>query len=445
MGVCSACPRRGRRGKGPWPAVLVVALTLPTLASAAGGTPSKEAATGDFLGALVLSVLLAGALASLLRGPFRRDALILWVVKVGMTLAGMLLYEEHYAGRLDAFSYFESANPVNHRFHPDDLLNGTDFVITLTWLGRQAGLGYHAVKTLFSFIGLVGFLLWADAARRLWLELPPRAVLWVGLVPGILFWSSILGKEPLMLLALGLVAQGVAARRALQVPLVAAGILVAFLVRPWMALILGLPSIWWIAWQILSRLPTGTKGWGRRALWVATWGAVVLGVFWAAAGGAEGFRIDMNGTRSAENGLGGSSVDAPPFPDLRSMVAFWPWGAFGALYRPLPGEIVNPLFFGFAASLDGVLLLILTLRWARRGRWPDLRPNQTRWAIAVTLLWLLPYAYLSSLNLGTAARYRLQILPLVVTLLWWLGRPRVGPSGPLEPGKEPFQAPRHDG
>jgi hypothetical protein len=45
-------------------------------------------------------------------------------------------------------------------------------------------------------------------------------------------------------------------------------------------------------------------------------------------------------------------------------------------------------------------------------------------SLVVLLLWALSYAFVSSQNFGTAVRYRVQILPILLGLLLYLGRDR---------------------
>jgi membrane associated rhomboid family serine protease len=104
------------------------------------------------------------------------------------------------------------------------------------------------------------------------------------------------------------------------------------------------------------------------------------------------------------------------------MVKFAPLGAFTALFRPLPGEVLNP--FGLLAGLESLVLLALLLRASRRAKWKEFKQPLILWASTLILIWAVVYGFASIQNLGTAVRWKLQVLPLLVGLLCYLGRRR---------------------
>jgi hypothetical protein len=112
---------------------------------------------------------------------------------------------------------------------------------------------------------------------------------------------------------------------------------------------------------------------------------------------------------------------------LGDIIRVAPYGIFSALFRPLPGEVLNP--FGMLAGLEDLAFLIMAVRAAVRMRRSDLREMVVSWSIAFLLLWSFFYGFISSHNMGTAVRYRVQILPLEILLLLYLGRPKSG--GPV--------------
>jgi hypothetical protein len=119
---------------------------------------------------------------------------------------------------------------------------------------------------------------------------------------------------------------------------------------------------------------------------------------------------------------GGSSQSVTRFQDVWGMVKFVPFGAFTALFRPLPGEVLHP--FGLLAGFENLGLLALLLRAVRRARWREVMQPLIMWVAAVVLLWSVVYGFASTQNLGTAVRWKLQILPLFVGLLCYVGRRR---------------------
>lgn len=110
------------------------------------------------------------------------------------------------------------------------------------------------------------------------------------------------------------------------------------------------------------------------------------------------------------------------FSGINDVVAFVPLGIFTALFRPLPGEIMNS--FGLLAGLENFALFCLFLLAIKRTNWKDARQPLIIWAISVVVIWAAVYGFISYQNLGTAVRFKLQILPVLVGLLLYLARRR---------------------
>jgi hypothetical protein len=113
------------------------------------------------------------------------------------------------------------------------------------------------------------------------------------------------------------------------------------------------------------------------------------------------------------------------FTGIASMVAFVPKGMFAALFRPLPGEVMNA--FGLLAGLENAVILGLLLLAVVRTRLHDLRDPLVVWASLLLLVWAAIYGFVSYQNLGTAVRFRLQVLPVLLLLLLHLARRRAAP------------------
>jgi hypothetical protein len=248
-------------------------------------------------------------------------------------------------------------------------------------------------------------------------------LLFVGVFPSILFWSSILGKEPIVLLGTALYVQGVlgwyARRRGGYLLLMFVGIGMASFIRIWNGPILIFPVLVLFAMGIQERfkrialLVMGLIGFGlavRRfaaMLQMETIGDLLASAdswsqAWAIGGSAQQLDLD--------------------FTNPVSILLFIPVGIFTALFRPFPGEIMNP--FGFLAGLENLFLIGLLLLAAKRARWSDLRHPLAVWALLLVLSWGSAYSIVSYQNLGTAARFKLQIMPVLLGLLVYLGRIR---------------------
>lgn len=367
---------------------------------------------------------------SLLLWPVRprekKALLVVWGVKIAVTMGAMLFYESHYG--LDAYRFF--AEPQMQTFGWQGLSYGagTRNVIQLSWLHQQViPDSYHALKVSSAFLGLSSIYLFYRAAVRFLGREDERIFYALALFPSILFWSSILGKDTIVLFGIALHVYGVVGfysrkRRGSSAPwylfAMLAGVGIASFIRLWLGPILLMP----LAVFVL----TGVRNHSAR---------IVLLVAIAAAGlfslthVQQAFRIETQADLvettdrlSKSWARGGASQEVAEFRSLGSMVTFAPIGAFTALFRPLPGEIMNP--FGIIAGLENALLLVLLVLAIKRTSWTELKNPLLVWAISLILIWAAIYGFVSYQNLGTAVRFRLQVLPIMVALLLYLGRVR---------------------
>jgi hypothetical protein len=357
------------------------------------------------------------------RSSDRVPLALIWAAKVAVTLGFMLLYEWNFP-LLDAWAYYGAAAEPSLDSSGAGIGGGTELTIALTWLHTRLLPGsYHAAKVTFAMCGLVAVYVFYRAAvvaagrERLGL------LLGLALFPSILFWSSILGKDPVILLGIAVYAYGVVSwdRKggARYLACAIAGLALAASFRLWLAPILAAPLGVTAVLRARGAVP--------RAAWLAGGGilvAVAMRVFW------QRFAIETIGDLlSAANywsqgwAEGGSAqVLSGEFTGIGSMLAFLPLGMFTALFRPLPGEVMNA--FGLLAGLENAFVLGLLALALARTRWRDLRDPLVLWAVLVVLTWSSVYSFVSYQNLGTAVRFRLQILPILLLLLLHLAARR---------------------
>jgi len=132
----------------------------------------------------------------------------LWLIKAFMTLVVMLAYESHYG--LDAYMYFAEAI---HDFKDSGQAGGTLNVILINrFFSYFVGDSYHALKLFNSFIAFIGLILFYKTYEYIIeksnLTINNRFIYFFFLFPSVIFWSSILGKDPLNLFFIGLFSYG---------------------------------------------------------------------------------------------------------------------------------------------------------------------------------------------------------------------------------------------
>ncbi|HEY8555429.1 MAG TPA: hypothetical protein VIL43_12925 [Burkholderiales bacterium] len=369
-------------------------------------------------GALIIGALL---LVAAVGNRDARALFLLWLAKAGVALGPMLYYEAHYAV-LDAFSYHEDARRQHYLLQDAGWGRGTEN-LTLLLRGLYLVLpeSYHLAKVIFAFIGLIGIYLAHRGAQAAWGGRSLRPLYVMGLFPGLLFWSSALGKEALMILAVGLFVYGAgnfrrARHRPTAVCAALLGLVVAAGVRIWMTyLLLG-------AFLVFVLLERSIRRTGRYA-------AVALALAFAfllREPAADLLRLDAGdavahlGSLSSGWAEGGSAQEPPALDRYADVIAFIPVGGFTALFRPLPGEA--PSLFGLLAGIEGLALLGFAAMALCR---LDRRNVKDAFFVALVLLvavWAALYGIVSYQNLGTAARFRAQMLPVLLLVFmfpWW--------------------------
>ena len=380
----------------------------------------------DYLIALFWAIALGVAIWII---PFfeedRASLILLWVTRVFVALILMLPYESHYS--LDSFSYFSYGIGVPMPVSKGR--GGTSVMFNLVRLHESilpSLASYHATKLSFAMAGLGGVYIFYRAAV-MFLGRSDRRILFIlGFTPSLLFWGSILGKDPLTMLGVAIYSFGVIGickrRRSFYLVWVLAGISLAAAIRIWMAPIMAIPLII-VVWHLIPSRATGV-------LLVAACVLVMLAEIRKieqmvnlvqAASAAE--LIEQISRRGQGFERGGSATGTKlAVGGLGELIRFAPYGIFSALFRPMPGEVLNA--FGIMAGLENFVILVLAARAVARIRRSDLHEIAVAWAISFLLFWALFYGFISSHNMGTAVRYRVQILPLEILLLLYLGRYR---------------------
>jgi hypothetical protein len=393
------------------------------LAIAFGGNIPTDLLERDYL----LGVLWGGVLGALVllwpaSSTERSAVVLLWVGKLLVTLVVMLAYERQY-DFLDSYTYFsDSVDPAHSAYAITAAFGTHNTILLFSLLWDVIPPSFHALKVSCAYVGLIGVWFFYKAWREV---VPGTSVLplfVLGLTPSVLFWSSTLGKDPIVLCGLGAATWGILRIR--RAPALSAAItLIAGLalvgsIRPWIAgLFVG---------AILATSAVFARSAAVRAAWIATGLLLILGITIPVVLvlSVTGRSLLATLTAVSSGWATGGSANAPvAFESWLDPIVFLPLGAFTALFRPLPGEVGGA--FGLLAGLENLVLLALVgLSLSKVWR----RPLTFGVVLLVTfvLLWSGLYAFLSYQNLGTAVRFKLQVVPFLLALI---GLAAVGPRG----------------
>jgi hypothetical protein len=365
--------------------------------------------------ALVLLVLIA---FWPIPGAHRRILALLWLVRIGVTLGAMLPYEAGYV--LDASGYYRSGLALND---PAALLafgQGTENIQAIVGLLSNITESYSALKVIFSYVGLIAVYIFYRATTEC-LGQDRIAVLYaLGLLPSLLFWSSILGKDPIVLLGIAIFCYGstslLVRQKVSMLIYVAIGLFIASYIRIWLGVIFVTPLI--VTYVMVGRSPAVMK---VLFLLIAIPGFLITFQNFSGNFNLETtqdlvIRTDHIATSWA---IGGSAQQVEGgFTSISSMIAFLPYGSFTALFRPLPFEIPNA--FGIMAGLENAFILSLFAIGLTRRGFGWIRHPILFWAVATLVVWSAAYGFASYQNLGTAFRFRAQVTPILFLLGFYL-------------------------
>lgn len=416
---------QGRRGALLAAAALGMVVPLWIVAVWGLGRNIPQPALGaDYLSAVVWALALTLLLwIAPVPEQDRTSLLGLWVIKMGVALGFALVYESAYQG-LDTYTYFLWSTTRGISWAQFDLGDGTRNTLSLARLHNLfLPNSYHTLKVTWSLLGLFGVYLAYRAGVRFRKQDDPRILWALALLPSTLFWSTTFGKDPLCLLGICMYVYGVViaydGQRRRGVVVAALGLFLAAIIRLWLFPIMVAPLL------ALALARTRSR-WARIGLVVGALAAVWLsGRYFLQVLGFSSIDTLLKYAALAQNAMvttGGSGVELSiDLSSPASILASLPLGMFTALFRPLPGDVMNA--FGLLAGVENAFLLLLLAVAVKRTRLRELRQPLLAWALSLVFCWAAFYAFVS-FNLGAAVRFKSQILPVLMLLLLYFARPR---------------------
>ena len=389
--------------------------------------------TYDLWGGLVVGPALLVLTLPLLRRVAERDGprsihsllVAALVVKLAMAVPRWAVAFLFYDGTADASSYNDSARLLAPLYR--DLVFpfsdqpggfGTKVVSSITG-GVYALIGPSLIGgfLVFSWLGFLGLLFTYRAIRTALPDVKPTR--YAGLLfflPSMAFWPSSIGKEALVTLAIGLVLLGAArsyTRNRMGLPYVAAGLALAFLIRPHIAgLLAGSFAIGYVIRPARRRTALTPIAKTVGVLLIGAGGLLVVAQAASSLGVSDAASALQTLNRQGElTSQGGSSFQPTPLRGPQDVVP----ATLAVLFRPFPWEAGSAQVL--IASAEGMALLLLVVVCWRRVAAGLGRLREP--FILMAAVYLLGFVFLFSEfgNFGILARQRVQAYPLLLVFL----------------------------
>jgi len=345
-----------------------------------------------------------------------RTLTYIWLIKAFVTLIVMIPYEMYYG--LDAYMYYAEAVHFSglHTHGKSGTFNTIIINHFLTYIGGDS---YYSLKLLNSFIAYVGLVLlfksYEHIMQKSALSIQNDYFVYVlFLFPSVLFWSSILGKDPLNLFFVGIFTYGfvrfIDKKRFTAVLWIIVGVVGVHYIRPWYAIIMIISiGLYYSRFKSPRHL--------LRMLVFAPLFFVVFKEFLSMEHIATFQDIfDKMSYTSEKLTYGGSSTEVSKINGLFDYLVYYIPNLFTSLFRPMPWDIHNP--FSLIAAIENIVLLYLTYKYIFKNWRAVFKNKYMRFLILFIFAWSTFYVIISPNNLGMAVRFKLQVLPAMLIVIW---------------------------
>ena len=365
---------------------------------------------------LAMALLLFVGLTSVVTLFRNKSLTYIWLTKAFVTLVVMIPYEMYYG--LDAYMYYaEAVHYTGLHSHGKAGTFNTIFINhVFTFIG---GNSYFSLKLLNSFIAYVGLVLMYKSyeliMRRSGFDLKKDYFVYVFfLFPSILFWSSILGKDPLNLFIVGIFLYGfirfINKKRALWLLWVITAIILVRYIRSWYAVIMI------VSMTLYFIRPKSIK---RNVILLPFVPFLYVGFSYFLQSQHISSFDDIFYKMSYTSyvlAYGGSSVGYTMIHNIWEYMFYYFPNLFTTLFRPMPWDVHNP--FTLLAAIENMFLLYFTYKYIFKNWREVMRNNYLRFLLLFIFSWSLFYVIISPTNLGMAVRFKLQVLPAMLIVIW---------------------------
>jgi hypothetical protein len=379
-----------------WVSFAIIAIAVVATGAGLGSIPRLR---------LIRNLLIAGALFRIV-GVIARYTMIFDLYDGGSDAVGYFERGTVIAQHLRALDFSIFAADAGNREWGTQALRYISGIV-LTFVGPSVR-GSFLVFSSFAFIGLVCTVVAfgrANGTRSM-----RNAALLLFFWPTLWFWPSSMGKEAVLLLAVGIVTLGYVGRQErINWVLLAAGLALAMIIRPHLAGVLAVSVCVaeWTSREWSARRLTQAIVASAFSMWALIHALDLMGLGGADVDAFETFMLDAAGNTNQ----GGSA-----FERAGAVMAI-PMSFLNILCRPFITEARSPM--AIVSSLEMMTLWVLAIR-NRRNLKASLQTWRTnrlmRFAVPFSLLYVLMIG-MTFQNFGIIARQRTLVMPAVLIVI----------------------------
>jgi len=362
----------------------------------------------------ILGLLAYLGITSILLFFKNKPITIIWVIKGFVTLFVMIVYEAYYG--LDAYGYANYAITMQDisTFGSSGTANVRVFNHFFTYI---VGDSYYSLKVFNSFIGFLGLIFLYKSYEYIMiknnLKIDNKFIYIFFLFPSILFWSSILGKDPLNLFFTGMFTYAfihiIDKFKFRYLVMIILSIWLVSYIRTWYSIIM-------VASMFFYFLKLNSIRNFMLFLILLPIFAILVQQLLQAEGISSFETLYLKMTETTQKlAYGQSAVSTNTITGFSDYLLYYIPNLFTTLFRPMPWDIRNP--FTLMAAVENVILLYLAYKYIFKS-WKEIYSNKyLKFLILFIFSWSLLYVIISPANLGGAARFKLQVLPAMIILI----------------------------
>mgnify|MGYP000639100901 CR=1 FL=1 len=346
-----------------------------------------------------------------------KDYLKLWLIKAFITLIFMLIYEYKYG--LDSYMYY--ANAVYSEGMDIFGYAATDRVIIFTRiLSDFVGDSYYSIKLIYSFIGFLGLILFYKSYlyvmknNQVESHMQRQFMYMLFLLPSILFWSSTLGKDSLTLFIVGLFVFNfiklIDSYKLTNIVFLLVAMYLAYLVRPWFLIIFTM-TIFFFYLNFKSR---------KQIIFSIVLSPILYYMVWEFLASRSVHSVDkifetiyISASNMSE---GGSAIEVNDISTLVGYIYYYIPNIFTSIFRPMFYDVTN--VFTLLNAVENIILLYLVITYILLRPLEIWNNKYLKALILFILTWSLIYVIISPTNLGIAVRFKLQVLPVILIIIF---------------------------